>query len=153
MSTSCYFCPIPATHLMSVHSHSSDTVTRYVCEEHKNGNAIPLPFAPAEGARPGPHHTLPAPGRVSESPLSARALRWSVHVDDRPHPIGTGEVLWVASRERGCVEVWTLEGRAPRTHAAQVFATGQVLPHGATHVGSCFDGFSTRAVWHVFALE
>lgn len=87
-------------------------------------------------------------------------LKWPVSVDDRPHRIGSGQVVHVACQDPtdpAWVEVWTIEPR-PRngevpipTREVQVFGTGQPLPFFATHLGTALAA-NGRLVWHVFSL-
>lgn len=78
-----------------------------------------------------------------------RVLRWSVPVDDDWHPIGGGKVLHVASRIRGVVDVWTLEGSAPSSRrTVRVYGTGHwIHPRDVVHYGTALDG---DLVWHLF---
>lgn len=85
-----------------------------------------------------------------------RVLKWTVPVDDRPHPIGSGKVVLVDCQDGpDAVQVWTLEHDITAAIGpcnAQVFGTGQVLPEGVvnTHLGSV----ATEAglVWHLFEV-
>jgi hypothetical protein len=78
-----------------------------------------------------------------------RPLRWSVPVDDDWHLVGGGQVLHVASRQRGVVEVWTLEAPDPvEPRLVRVYGTGHyVHPRDSIHHGTALDG---PLVWHVF---
>lgn len=86
--------------------------------------------------------------------MSLRVLKWSVPVDDRPHPIGAGPVLHVACQNGpDSVEVWTLEFDEPGTQQARVFGTGHPLPGSVEeHLGSTVtaDG---ALVWHLFLVR
>lgn len=101
--------------------------------------------------------------------MSRRVLKWQIPVDDQHHPIGPGPVVLVtvqgpgewrsadglsgrgAGAPVGVVTVWTDEwdtdGIPPR--AARAYGTGQPVPPGDVHLGSCLDG---PLVWHVFAV-
>ena len=86
--------------------------------------------------------------------MSLRVLKWSVPVDDQPHPIGAGKVLHVECQNTAtAVEVWTLELDEPGTEFAQVFGTGQPLPGAAfKHIGSTVAAGGSL-VWHVFGMR
>lgn len=84
-----------------------------------------------------------------------RVLKWNVPVDDKPHPIGRGEVVHVACQfDASEVQVWTdeVDGDYPRQRFAQVHGTGHPVPADLQHVGSVVaaDG---HLVWHVFAEQ
>lgn len=86
--------------------------------------------------------------------MSLRVLKWSVPVDDQPHPIGAGRVVHVGCQDDAwTTQVWTLETDEPDTDFAQVFGTGQPLPGSATeHLGSTISS-SGLFVWHVFRVR
>lgn len=89
---------------------------------------------------------------------SSRAVihRTRLPIDDLPHGIDlTGEILHVAARHLGTVEVWYQarpDGMDPMRRSFQVVGTGQPIPAHlgfyATHKGSAVtpDG---QLVWHV----
>lgn len=94
--------------------------------------------------------------------------RYEVPVDDEWHDLelcGPLPPKLVASRYPDTVELW-VEGRpdTPVPARLRVFGTGQPIPHGATHQGSCLNetsevltrkgiGRVTRGqlVWHLYA--
>lgn len=84
--------------------------------------------------------------------MADRVLKWRVGLDDTPHRIGCGPVVLVSSRtDTEAVWVWTQETSGPpmvRTRPARVVGTGQDIPGGWAHVGSCVD---EPFVWHVYA--
>lgn len=100
--------------------------------------------------------------------MTTRVLRWVVPVDDKPHPIGAGKVVMVATRVRDgwhepghTVEVWTEEHLPPEWPKAdpplrtvQVFGTGHEIPSlFDKHVGSCLDAITNGSlVWHVYGV-
>jgi hypothetical protein len=86
--------------------------------------------------------------------------KWPVSVDDKPHPIGGGEVVHVACQDPSVVDVvtvWTVEYRNPDVaktvprRLVQVFGTGQPLPYFSKPLGSAL-ALGGRLVWHVFEL-
>jgi hypothetical protein len=82
--------------------------------------------------------------------------KWPVSVDDRPHPIGGGEVVHVGIQHPGDIDtvtVWTIEPRtgAQPKRVVQIFGTGQPLPYFAVHLGSAIT-MNGMFVWHVFEL-
>ena len=85
-----------------------------------------------------------------------RVLKWTVEVDDLPHPIGSGKVVLVAAQHSdSSVQVWTEESR-DRDHpgifkAVQIYGTGHDIPDEAEHVGSCL-ALNGRLVWHLYAV-
>ncbi len=86
-----------------------------------------------------------------------RVLKWPVPVDDRPHLIGTGDIIHVdcqSPTDPSMVTVWTIEPRyvpVRQTRRVQVFGTGQPLPYFATHIGSAL-ALRGQIVWHAFEL-
>lgn len=97
--------------------------------------------------------------------MTTRVLRWSVPIDDKPHPIGAGKVVLVATRvgptPRNVVEVWTEEHLPPEwpkvdppLRTVQVFGTGHEIPSlFDKHVGSCLDAITNGSlVWHVYGV-
>ena len=89
-------------------------------------------------------------------------LKWPVAVDDRPHKIGSGQILHVACQSQetsdaNCVMVWTIEPRPARgevplpTREVQVFGTGQPLPFFAEPLGTA-SAAGGRLIWHLFSL-
>ena len=87
--------------------------------------------------------------------MPRQVLRWDVPVDDEIHPIGSGKVVMVGSRQPGVVEVWTDEADESVLvdRFVQVFAAGHLVPELATHIGSTIDGGTDRLVWHVFQVQ
>jgi hypothetical protein len=83
--------------------------------------------------------------------VSARVLKWTVPVDDRPHNIGTGRIAHVACQHGpDAVQVWTVEGpEASPVRPVQVFGTGHLVPAYWHHVGSAVTA-GGQLVWHVF---
>lgn len=83
--------------------------------------------------------------------MSRRILKWSVPVDDRDHPIGSGQVVHVGCQDDayGVVQVWTDEPDAEHVvvTSAKVYGTGQPVPAEDVHAGSTVAG---PLVWHVF---
>lgn len=80
------------------------------------------------------------------------AFRWVVPVDDQWHPIGGGDVLHVATRLPGAVEVWTLETTTTeplsKPRAVRVYGTGHPIhDRDVEHIGTTLVG---HLVWHVF---
>lgn len=86
--------------------------------------------------------------------MGLRVLKWSVPVDDQPHPIGAGRVLHVECQTSvNTVEIWTLELNEPGTVFAQVFGTGQPLPGSVEdHLGSTVTA-GGALVWHLFRVR
>jgi hypothetical protein len=78
-----------------------------------------------------------------------RVLKWTVHIDDEPHPIGSGPVVLV-DHQNGRLAVWTIEDddELGSARSVRVFGTGHFIPQGWHHVGSCIVGVF---VWHVFS--
>ena len=82
-----------------------------------------------------------------------RVLRWSVHVDDKFHPIGSGKVVLVACQYGpSVVQVWTEEKDEPVMRSAMVIGTGDDAPDFTEHVGSALTAGGS-IVWHVYAKE
>lgn len=95
-----------------------------------------------------------------------RVLKWTVPVDDQPHPIGSGRVLHVGCQDdptghrtaHAEVQVWTLESSVGITlpeRMVQVYGTGQPLPDGVGagyHIGTVLV-LGGALVWHVFAVR
>lgn len=85
----------------------------------------------------------------------SRILKWPVPVDDKPHEIGGGPVVLVAS-PRGRVDelqIWTLEyNGVNRTRNVQVYGTGMELPIFAKPLGSVVLS-AGNLVWHVVSVH
>jgi hypothetical protein len=84
--------------------------------------------------------------------MSRRILKWQIPIDDRDHPVGPGPAVLVAvqgAAHSGVVTVWTDESDTEGipVQSARVYGTGQPVPPGDVHLGSCLDG---SLVWHVF---
>lgn len=82
-----------------------------------------------------------------------RMFRYAVAVDDRPHFVYlTGDPLHVGCQYLSEVEFWAENDPddSPAPVAFQVFGTGQPIPDGAVHVGTCprLQGL----VWHLYRL-
>lgn len=83
---------------------------------------------------------------------SRRILKWTVSVDDRDHPIGSGRVVLVACQfSSRSVQVWTDEPHDTEVEPrpARVYGTGQPLPADDEHIGSATT--DNGLVWHVLA--
>lgn len=84
-----------------------------------------------------------------------RVLKWTVPVDDQFHPIGSGPVV-LAKADVHHFTVWTEEHvtAPPVIRPARVFATGQPVPAGLTHLGSgsaeTGAPFPPALVWHLY---
>jgi hypothetical protein len=81
-------------------------------------------------------------------PLQAVIHRAELPIDDRPHGIDlTGEILYVASRQAGTVDVWYQarpDGMEPMQRSFQIVGTGQPIP---THLGLyLLDGYKGTAI-------
>lgn len=91
---------------------------------------------------------------MSGDVMTRRVLKWRIPVDDRPHPIGPGQVLLVACQfgpEE--VQVWTEEDHEPlaaEQRQAIVIGTGQRVPDGYEHLGSVIAAGGVL-VWHAYA--
>lgn len=86
-----------------------------------------------------------------------RVLKWTVAVDDRDHPIGSGPVALVDLQPGPghAVTVWTVEDETTLTQAgrrARVYGTGHPVPEGDVHLGSVQTFVHGQPlVWHLFA--
>lgn len=81
-------------------------------------------------------------------------FRYEVPVDGLWHTLQLfGDVLHVAARHPGAVEVWALTGGLPRTRELQVFGTGQPLPeYPLKHIGSAVVA-GGALVWHLMERD
>lgn len=81
--------------------------------------------------------------------VAVRVYRYEVPVDDRVRELElSGDIVMVACRSRGVVELWAIAGvREPVSRLFQVFGTGHEVPPWATYVGTALDG---GLVWHLF---
>lgn len=99
-------------------------------------------------------------------PPGAVVHREAVLVDDVDHvlPCAIADVLHVATRKHGAVEVWYLArpGATDKT-PVQITGTGHEVPTGALHLGSVIDPGTPPGsdvgpvphgafVWHLWAL-
>lgn len=82
-----------------------------------------------------------------------RVLKWTIPVDDKPHPIGRGRVVHVACLYGpGQVEVWTEEyGSGVERRMAQVYGTGHTFSDGGEVAGSVIT--DVGIVWHVVTFR
>jgi hypothetical protein len=79
-------------------------------------------------------------------------FRYVLPVNDNIHTLTlSGEIVHVASRKSGQVEVWALHGDGvPATRRFRIVGTGHRLPDEAIrHVGTALDG---PFVWHLVEL-
>ncbi|MBM6622646.1 hypothetical protein JTF08_13605 [Micrococcaceae bacterium RIT802] len=100
--------------------------------------------------------TIKAPDR--------RVLRFNLQVTET-HTLPQGPVVMIHhdraypdGQECGRLEVW-IEAQTPGDFPAKpelgsrrkvkVFGTGQLIPAGARHMGSCLDG---RLIWHLYDI-
>ena len=85
---------------------------------------------------------------------ASKVLRYEVRIDDTAQRVPAGKVVLVHAHRQGIVnrlEVWihVAEGEL-RTQTLRVFGTGQTIPAGWRHLGSCVAG---HFVWHVCGAE
>ena len=83
-----------------------------------------------------------------------RIIRYEIHIDDTAQRVPAGKVVLVQAHRRGLgnrLEVWiqVAEGET-QTQTLRVFGTGQEIPAGWHHLGSCVAG---HFVWHVYGAE
>jgi hypothetical protein len=83
-------------------------------------------------------------------------LKWPVLVNDLEQMIGGGPVAHVECQANpNTVMVWTIEladqdAAEIQMRWVQVYGTGQPVPPGSSHLGSCLT-LSGTLVWHVFS--
>lgn len=79
-------------------------------------------------------------------------FRYALPVNDSVHTLTlSGEIVHVASRKRGVLEVWALHGDGvPAARRFRIVGTGHRLPDGPLrHCGTALDG---PFVWHLLEL-
>lgn len=92
-----------------------------------------------------------------------RVYRYEVPIDDDVHPLPTGDIVHVDTREVGVVEVWIEvpdQGDLPNM-IVRVYGTGHEVPADAVHLGTALTPDWThqggqprgRFVWHLYAVE
>lgn len=94
--------------------------------------------------------------------MSRTVLRKVIPVDDQWHIIEiTGDVLHIAARTPGEVDVWFIYDTtgATQPRCLRVFGTGQRLEDEATYVGTAVAGgiptpvgVGRGLVWHLFEI-
>lgn len=84
--------------------------------------------------------------------MSRRILKWTIPVDDRDHPCGSGPVVHVdvQGNDTAVVQVWTDERDAEAVvlTSARVYGTGQPIPELDEVIGTALV-LGGHLVWHV----
>lgn len=79
--------------------------------------------------------------------------KWTVPVDDQPHKIGGGNVMYARSRKASEVEVWTEENLENPYPARLVQVVGTGHPYSNAFVEATMPVENSILVWHLAVLR